>query len=505
MLSNHQNNEARTLSSGQARDRYPHIEKDHLVELLKRLILNAGPTLNSMGGRSAPSAVDVPTLLGTGSFSLLASDQKEVKKQLKPLPAYLRWPHMQADQVRGLTLREIGGGFPKHHRAPSIHFACYTVAKPLTMVQKMQNIKKLRGHRDAVYCAIFDRLGRYVITGSDDRLVKIWSMETAFCLASCRGHEGDITDLAVTSNNALVASASNDYSIRVWRIPDGYPISVLRGHIGAVTAIAFSPRHNSVYQLLSSSDDGTCRIWDARVSRCSLRVYRPKPRDGVSSLGKSHGSSSNNAPSSSNGVQSHQILCCTYNADGTVFVTGSSDTFARVWSAVKFYNDSDQPNHEIDVLAGHENDVNYVQFCGCAVAPRSSMPDSRNSRFNNDNIVTCLRDGSAIIWVPKSRKSHGKAGCWTRAYHLKVPPPPVPPQPPRGGPRQRLLPTPRGVNMIVWSLDNRFVLAAIMDCRICVWNAGDGSLVHSLTGHSQSHGLREMLYQACPMSLIQYN
>lgn len=37
--------------------------------------------------------------------------------------------------------------------------------------------------------AIFDRSGRYVITGSDDRLVKIWSMETAYCLASCRGHE----------------------------------------------------------------------------------------------------------------------------------------------------------------------------------------------------------------------------------------------------------------------------------------------------------------------------
>lgn len=37
--------------------------------------------------------------------------------------------------------------------------------------------------------AIFDRSGRYVITGSDDRLVKIWSMETGFCLVSCRGHE----------------------------------------------------------------------------------------------------------------------------------------------------------------------------------------------------------------------------------------------------------------------------------------------------------------------------
>jgi len=66
----------------------------------------------------------------------------------------------------------------------------------------------------------------------------------------------------------------------------------------------------------------------------------------------------------------------------------------------------------------------------------------------------------------------GKVGRWTRAYHLKVPPPPLPPQPPRGGPRQRLLPTPRGVNMIIWSLDNRFVLAAIMGNVLAQRNNG---------------------------------
>ncbi|XP_062143501.1 uncharacterized protein LOC133851186 isoform X2 [Alnus glutinosa] len=481
------------LSYNNLVERYPHIEKDHLVKLLKQLIMRAAPPLHGKVGRNPPNAADVPTLLGSGPFSLLDCDRNMENKQVKPLQAYLRWPHMQADQVRGLSLREIGGGFTKHHRAPSIRSACYAIAKPLTMVQKMQNKMKLRGHRNAVYCAIFDRSGRYVITGSDDRLVKIWSMETAFSLASCRGHEGDITDLAVSSNNALVASASNDFVIRVWRLPDGMPISVLRGHTGAVTAIVFSPRPNAVYQLLSSSDDGTCRIWDARYSQCKPRIYIPKPSDVLN--GKSIGPSSN-GPSSSNGPQSHQIICCAYNANGTVFVTGSSDTFARVWSAFKSNpDDSDQPIHEMDVLSGHENDVNYVQFSGCAVASKSSMSDSwkeehipkfKNSWFCHDNIVTCSRDGSAIIWVPRSRRSHGKVGRWTRAYHLKVPPPPLPPQPPRGGPRQRFLPTPRGVNMIVWSLDNRFVLAAIMDCRICVWNAVDGSLVHSLTGHSAS-------------------
>ncbi|CAI9765823.1 unnamed protein product [Fraxinus pennsylvanica] len=476
------------LSYNKLVERYPHIETDHLVKLLKQLILSSADPSRGLIDGNALNASAVPTLLGTGSFSLLAGDQNKRDGPVKHPPCHMRWPHRLADQVRGLSLREIGGGFPRHHRAPSTRAACYAIAKPSTMVHKMQNIKRVRGHRNAVYCAIFDRSGRYVITGSDDRLVKIWSMETAYCLASCRGHEGDITDLAVNFNNTLVASASNDCIIRIWRLPDGLPISVLRGHTGAVTAIAFSPRPNAVYQLLSSSDDGTCRIWDARYSQFSPRIYVPKPSDSVTGR--------NNVPSTSMTQQSHQIFCCAFNASGTVFVTGSSDTLARVWNAIKSTaDDSEQPNHEMDVLAGHENDVNYVQFSGCAVVSRSSSSDApkednipkfKNTWFNHDNIVTCSRDGSAIIWIPRSRRSHGKVGRWIRAYHLKVPPPPMPPQPPRGGPRQRILPTPRGVNMIAWSLDNRFVLAAIMDCRICVWNAVDGSLVHSLTGHTDS-------------------
>ncbi|KAF6156947.1 hypothetical protein GIB67_039708 [Kingdonia uniflora] len=476
------------LNYNQLVQRYPHIEKDHLVKLLKQLVLGMTSPLYGVSRRSIPNSVGVSTLLGSGSFSLLGSDRNREEEKISHEPTYLRWPHVHANQVRGLCLREIGGGFRKHHRAPSIRAACYAIAKPSFMMQKMQNIKKLRGHSNAVYCAILDCTGRFVITGSDDRLVKIWSMETAFCLASCRGHEGDITDLSVSSNNAVVASASNDCIIRVWRLPDGLPISVLRGHTGAVTAIAFSPRPSTSYHLLSSSDDGTCRIWDARYTHVNPRIYLPKPSDDFTGM--------TNGPSSSIGTPSPQMLCCAYNADGTVFVAGSSDTFARVWSACKSSTqDSEKPNHEIDILSGHENDVNYVQFSGCASVSRYStidtskeenIPKFKYSWFTHDNIVTCSRDGSAIIWIPRSRRSHGKVERWTRAYHLKVPPPPMTSEPLRGGPRQRFRPTPRGVNMIVWSLDNRFVLATIMDCRICVWNAVDGSLVHSLTGHTES-------------------
>lgn len=81
----------------------------------------------------------------------------------------------------------------------------------------------------------------------------------------------------------------------------------------------------------------------------------------------------------------------------------------QVWSASKSnLDDAEQPTHELDVLRGHENDVNYVQFryfssdhgaflklcillvrkqekknlkgcffcSGCAVAPRSSTTET---------------------------------------------------------------------------------------------------------------------------------
>jgi hypothetical protein len=48
---------------------------------------------------------------------------------------------------------------------------------------------------------------------------------------------------------------------------------------------------------------------------------------------------SGDASSSAAQVQptNHQILCCAFNANGTVFVTGSSDTFARVCFSCHLY------------------------------------------------------------------------------------------------------------------------------------------------------------------------
>jgi len=48
--------------------------------------------------------------------------------------------------------------------------------------------------------------------------MQIWSVQTALLLRSCRGHDGEVTDLAINLDSTMVASSSNDTTIRCWSL-----------------------------------------------------------------------------------------------------------------------------------------------------------------------------------------------------------------------------------------------------------------------------------------------
>jgi bromodomain and WD repeat domain-containing protein 1/3 len=89
----------------------------------------------------------------------------------------------------------------------------------------------LSGHLQIpVYCVKFDASGKYIMTGSDDRLVKIWCARTGHLLYTLHGHVGNITDLDVNRTNTLLVSSADDKCCRVWEIATGFSVAVLVGH-----------------------------------------------------------------------------------------------------------------------------------------------------------------------------------------------------------------------------------------------------------------------------------
>jgi PH-interacting protein len=66
-----------------------------------------------------------------------------------------------------------------------------------------------------------------------------------------------------------------------------------------------------------------------------------------------------------------------------------------VWNACKSSSEEhDQPNHEMDVLSGHENDVNYVQFSGCV---RSFSSDNSHTSKEENNLK--LRNSWSVLFL----------------------------------------------------------------------------------------------------------
>lgn len=89
-------------------------------------------------------------------------------------------------------------------------------AIPTKFYSKMQLYRHTLGHLSAVYCVLYDRTGKYIVTGADDLLVKVWSSIDGRLLATFRGASAEIMDIAINFDNTLLAAGSLDRILRVW-------------------------------------------------------------------------------------------------------------------------------------------------------------------------------------------------------------------------------------------------------------------------------------------------
>lgn len=125
---------------------------------------------------------------------------------------------------------------------------------------KYNKVVSVLGHKQPVYCIMFDHTGNRIMTGSDDGLVKVWSSRTGYLLHTLKGHEKEITFASVNEVNTLFATGSNDTYVRVWNVRTWEPVAVLP-HVQPVTCVSFSP--SPVSPLLATcSLSGEIKIWD---------------------------------------------------------------------------------------------------------------------------------------------------------------------------------------------------------------------------------------------------
>lgn len=209
------------------------------------------------------------------------------------------------------------------------------------------------GNTGAVTSVAFSPDGTLFVYGVDDGSVTIRNVNTGSLVRDFAGHTGACNAVAFAPNGARVASGGDDNRAIVWNVADGSIARQLVGHTATVTSVAFSPLDPT--QVLTGSVDQTARLWDVNTG-VTLVSFAPVFNGGQLVSGHS---------SSVNGVA--------FAPDAAQIITCSDDRTAKLW------NVSGGP--EVRTFTGHSNRV-----ASCAFAPGGAQ------------IATGSYDATARLW-----------------------------------------------------------------------------------------------------------
>lgn len=101
--------------------------------------------------------------------------------------------------------------------------------------------------------------GKTLASGSADKTIKLWNIDTGEEICTISGHRLAVTALAFSSDGQILATASADKTIKLWNLSTKEEISTFSGLRSTVNSLIFSPDGQT---LASGSEDNMIKLWN---------------------------------------------------------------------------------------------------------------------------------------------------------------------------------------------------------------------------------------------------
>ena len=224
-------------------------------------------------------------------------------------------------------------------------------------------------HTDEVNSLTFSLDGTFLVSGSCDKTVNLWDIQTGGVIKTLYGHTGFVWSVSISPDCTMIASGSHDCTIRLWDTQTGECCCVIDGHNSVVRSVSFSPINPKL--LISASDDNTIKQWDIdghQIGSAYKGEYVVFSSDGTHFISWRQGKrvamvqDSNSGgvvakpKSPGNGFQ----YCC-FSPDGK-FVAGCDGYTIFIWDITGF-----GPSL-VETLTGHTDGITSLTFSSSIIS-----------------------------------------------------------------------------------------------------------------------------------------
>ncbi len=171
-------------------------------------------------------------------------------------------------------------------------------------------------------CLAIDPSAEVVCAASHDSFdIHLWSVQTGALLDQLSGHEGPISTLAFTPDGRYLVSGSWDHTIRVWSVFDRSQTSEVLQLTSDLLCIAIRP---DSAQIAASTLDGSLTFWSLNTS------IQESGLDGRRDVSGGRTLTSRRTAASTPGTKSFSTI--TYSADGTCLLAAGNSKYICLYS-----------------------------------------------------------------------------------------------------------------------------------------------------------------------------
>ncbi|KIV86460.1 hypothetical protein PV11_02071 [Exophiala sideris] len=171
-------------------------------------------------------------------------------------------------------------------------------------------------------CVAIDPAAEVVCAGSHDSFdIHLWSVQTGALLDQLSGHEGPISTLAFTPDGRYLVSGSWDHTIRVWSVFNRSQSSEMLHLMSDLLCVAIRP---DSAQIAASTLDGQLTFWNLNTSVQESGVDGRRDVSGGRTL------TSRRTAASTPGTKSFNSI--TYSADGSCLLAAGNSKYVCLYS-----------------------------------------------------------------------------------------------------------------------------------------------------------------------------